>query len=300
MVPAKQDESQKSMTTTIISNHTPVIDQPGKSDAGLQANVETAATSEVSRLLQKWADKQPGRDWREAAERLTQWTDDRLVNRSDVYRGYKLPNNRYLGEPITYTKPFLEDAREFGSLTRGIVEGHYRGSDPGGLIGLHAISIDNTSRWFVLNVDQKNANGGILSEANAKAAFGWYEDLQLLNFRPLLLDANGAGGYHVLVCLSDEVPSQQVHAFVTDFVQNYADYGLAQPPDVIPGEPEVNPHRPYGSWWRLPGRHHTREFWTRVWDGEKWLENQKAIEAILGVSGDSAALIPGFDDSRSS
>lgn len=288
------------MTTTILSNHTLLIDQPGKSDAGLQATAETPATLEVSRLLQKWADKQPGKEWREAAEWLTQWTDDRLVNRSDVYRGYKLPNNRYLGEPITYTKPFSEDAREFGSLTRGIVGEHYRGSDPGGLIGLHAISIDNSSRWFVLNVDQKDANGAILADANAKAAFGWYDDLKLLGFRPLLLDANGAGGYHVLVCLSDEVPSQRVHAFVTDFVQNYADYGLEKAPDVYPSEPEVNPHRPYGSWWRLPGRHHTREFRTRIWDGDKWLENQKVIETILSVTGDSPELIPGFQDSQGS
>ena len=83
----------------------------------------------------------------------------RLVNRSDVYRVYKLPHNRYLGEPITYTKPYLEEAREFGSLTRGIVEGHYRCGDPVELIGLHAVSFDNTARWFVINVDQKDATG---------------------------------------------------------------------------------------------------------------------------------------------
>jgi len=161
----------------------------------LENTIETAtdslAAAEPSPWMLEWIDNRTGKEWRNAAELLTKWTDDRLVNRSDVYRGYKLPNNRYLGELITYTKPFLEEAREFGSLTRGIAEVHYRGDDPGGLIGLHAISIDNTSRWFVINVDQQDANGAILAEANAKAAFGWYEDLQLLGFKPLLLDANG-------------------------------------------------------------------------------------------------------------
>jgi hypothetical protein len=131
--------------------------------------------------------------------------------------------------------------------------------------------------------------------AALKAAFGWNEDLQLLGFRPLLLDANGAGGFHLLVCLSEAIPSRRVHEFVTDIVQNLADYGLAQAPEVYPSEPEVDAHRPYGSWWRLPGRHHTREFWTRVWDGSRWLENQEAIEAILSVEGDSPDLIPGFE-----
>ena len=261
---------------------------------------DSLAAQIPSRWQLDWIENRPGKEWRNAAELLTQWTDDRLVNRSDVYRGYKLPNNRFLGELITYTKPYLEEAREYGSLTRGIAEVHYRGDDPGGLIGLHAISIDNTSRWFVINVDQQDANGAILGEANANAAFDWYEDLQLLGFKPLLLDANGAGGYHVLVCLSEEVSSQVVHEFVSEVVNNFAEYGLETAPEVYPSEPDVNPHRPYGSWWKLPGKHHTREFWTRVWDGSQWVENQEAIEVILSITGDSPTLIPGNDDSSAS
>ena len=213
-----------------------VTNQPGNPAAELQSFAASAVGQKLSRIVREWQDKQPGGEWRALAEALTRWTDDRLVNRSDVYRAYKLPNNRYLGEPITYTKPYHEEAREFGSLTREIVHQHYRCSYPGELIGLHAISVDNTSRWFVLNVDQQDANGRILAEANARAAFGWYEDLLALGFRPLMLDANGAGGYHVLVCLSEDVPSQTVHAFVTELVQNFADYGLERAPEVYPSE----------------------------------------------------------------
>jgi hypothetical protein len=67
---------------------------------------------------------------------------------------------------------------------------------------------------------------------------------------------------------------------------------------VYPGEPEVNPHRPYGSWLRLPGRHHTRSHWTKVWGRDRWLEDQEAVDAILSVTGDSPELIPGFEDCR--
>ena len=99
------------------------------------------------------------------------------------------------------------------------------------------------------------------------------------------------------MCLSDEVPARIVHEFVTEVVQNYAEYGLRKAPDVYPGEPDVNPHRPYGSWLRLPGRHHTNQHWTKVWSDERWLEDQEAIEAILNIEGDSPTLIPDVEES---
>ena len=280
-------------------NNTIVTDQQGYPDAGLQTTTETSAEQKRYLSLQEWIGNQPGKEWREASERLTQWTDEHLVNRNDVYRLFKSPERRYFGQLITYTAPWFEDARVYGSLDCNVIEGHYRGDDPGKLIGLHAISIENTSRWFVIDVDQHGEDGPVLCEANLKAALGWYEDLQLLGFHPLLLDSNGAGGFHVLVCLSEDVPSQTVHAFVTEFVQNFADYGLKKAPDVFPGEPEVDAYRPYGSWWRLPGQHHTRDHWSKVWDGERWLEDREAIEAILSVTGDSPELIPGLVSTES-
>jgi len=276
-------------------NETIVTNQQGNPDAGLRTSV--AAKPQPSRSLQDWVDNRPGKDWREASEQLTIWTADRLINRDDVYRIFKSPERRYLGHLITYTAPWFEDDRVYGSLNCNVIEEHYCGNDRGKLIGLHAISVENTSRWFAIDIDQHGDDGPVLGKENINAAFAWYGDLQVLGFKPLLLDANGAGGYHVLVCLSEEVSSRTVHGFVSDFVQNYADFGLKQAPAVFPGEPEVNPHRPYGSWWRLPGRHHTIEYWTKVWDGERWLEDQEAIEAILSIEGDSPELIPGFQDS---
>jgi hypothetical protein len=194
-----------------------------------------------------------------------------------VYRAYKTMTRRLPGDLWTYTAPWFEESRDYGSLTCEIIEEHYRGGQEK-LICLHAISVDNKSRWFAVNVDQHGNDGPVQTAENLKAALGWYEDLRCLGFQPLLMDANGVGGYHLLVCLAGAVPTRVVHDFVHDLVQNYAEYGLRQAPDVYPGEPEVNPHRPYGSYWRLPGHHHTRDYWTRVWNGERWLEREEAIE----------------------
>ena len=235
----------------------------------------------------------PGKPWYDAAPQLAEWTSRRLANRDDVYRVYKTFDYRYPDRLWTFTGPWLEESRDYGSLTAEVIAEHYRG-DQEKLICLHAISVENTSRWFAIDVDQHGNDGPVQAEENLKAALGWYEDLFYLGFKPLLMDANGLGGYHLLVCLAEPVPAVVVHDFVHELVQNYADHGLRLPPDVFPAEPEVNPHRPYGSYWRLPGHHHTRDYWTRVWDGSRWLEDEEAIEMILATTGDPTSLIPGY------
>lgn len=285
------------MTTTILPNSTLLTGQHGIPVAGVQV---TMAEPPRKRTMADLINGSPGKPWHDAAGRLAQWTIDTLVNRDDVYRAYKSLDRRRWGELITYTAPWFEEARDYGSLDYGVIVGHYRGEDLAHLIGLHAISVENTSRWFAIDVDQHGEDGPVLGEENLDAVFSWYGRLQALGFQPLFLDSNDECGFHLLVCLSEEVPSRVVHGFVADFVQDFQTYGLKKAPDVYPAEPEVNPHRPYGSWWRLPGRHHTRPHWTKVWMRDKWVEGREAIEAILSVTGDSPALIPGFKAGQSS
>ena len=232
-----------------------------------------------------------GNAWQREAARLAQWTQERLVNRTDVYGSYIPLSRRTLGKSNNYTAP-AKELRVPGSLTVEIIEEHYRGYDHGNLIGLHAISSECTCRWFLVDIDQHGDNQAALAAANAKAAFAWHADLQQRGFHPLLLDSNGRGGYHLLVILAEPVASQRVHAFATQFVQDFAARGLSQAPEVFPKQPDVNEQRRYGNWARVPGRHHTRDHWTKVWDGSQWLEDQAAVEAILSTTGDSPDLIP--------
>ena len=230
--------------------------------------------------------------WCRAAEQLAHWTLEHLVNRSDVYGSYLPLGSRKPGKSNNYTAPADKNLRRPGTLTADIITEHYHGYDQGDLIGVHAISPECICKWLLIDIDQHGENHEAVAQANAKAAFGWYAELQRRGFHPLLLDSNGAGGYHLLVVLAEPVASQRVHAFVTQFVQDYAARGLAQAPEVFPKQPDVNEQRRYGNWWRLPGRHHTREHWTKVWDGSRWLEDQAAVDAILSVTGDSPSLIP--------
>ncbi len=233
-----------------------------------------------------------GNAWQRQAKRLALWTQEHLVNRTDAYGSYLPLDSREPGKNNNYTAPVNKALRVPGVLTFEIIEEHYRGNDQGDLIGLHAVAPDCTCKWFLVDIDQHGEDRAALAAANAKAALGWYADLKRQGFNPSLLDSNGAGGYHLLVVLSEPVASQRVHAFATQFIQDYAARGLAQAPEVFPKQPDVNAQRQYGNWARLPGRHHTRDHWTKVWNGSQWLEDQAAVDAILSVTGDSPELIP--------
>jgi hypothetical protein len=233
----------------------------------------------------------PAFAWGNDARRLAQWVKQRLVNRTDVYGRYLRAGSREPGKSNNYTAP-RRDERVDGVLNVDIVERHFRGEDVGNLIGLHAIGKDNTCRWMVLDIDRHSDADPTTPEANFQAAVGWFDKLKTLGFTPLLLDSNGAGGFHVLLVFSTPAASRRVFDFGAWLVSDFADRGLRQRPEVFPKQPDVNPNRPYGNWWRLPGRHHTRDHWTKVWGGHCWLEKREAVEAVLAVTGDDPTLIP--------
>src|SRR5262249_47165868 len=58
-----------------------------------------------------------------------------------------------------------------------------------------------------------------------------------------------------------------------------------------PKQPCIPPGR-YGNWLRLPGRHHTRSHWSRIWDGGRWLEGEAAVAHVLALLPAPASLLP--------
>jgi hypothetical protein len=132
--------------------------------------------------------------------------------------------------------------------------------------------------------------------ATWRAAKARYEFLVDLGFRPLLIDSNGNGGYKLYVIFDEEITAQHARRFGLWLARDWADHGLPKLNEVFPAQDEIgrpgSGEREYGNWLRLPGRHHKRDHFSRVWDGEDWLEGDDAIDAILNHQGDSPQLIP--------
>jgi len=226
--------------------------------------------------------------WRERSAELAQWAMSHMVNRTDVWGRYvrkKLADGTRdeLGHPVT--APFRE---ERGKVFLGVssLEKHFKSQRPTGLLGVHSISADLTARWLALDIDLHDPDQlSVTAQGNFAAAQGWHRALVDLGFDPLLLDSNGRGGFHLLVLLAEPLGAASVNGFLKQLVSDYLKRGLDQPPEVFPNTPRWD-H--YGDWLRLPGRHHTFDHYSRVWNDEPWndqpwLAGHEAIDRLLAA-----------------
>jgi hypothetical protein len=233
--------------------------------------------------------------WMLHSAELARWAMARFVNRTDVWGAYLLscyrtPDND--GKPrssITRTAP-ARCNRGKVLLTLDILARHFIGEDAGHVIGVHSTSPRNTSLWGSLDIDWHSECSSD-PQTNLRAATSWYQELRLLGFRPLLTDSNGRGGYHLVTIFNEPVPTPTVFAFLHWLTSDYAKHGLPARPEHFPKQPRIAEGK-YGNWVRVPGRHHTRDHWSKVWNGECWLDDAAAVEFILGLQGDPPALIP--------
>jgi len=227
-------------------------------------------------------------EWMRYADDLAEWAMERLVNRRDVWSQYTLRDGK-----VGVVMLPIPERRKLGTdmVTATKLHRHFSGKSAAHLIGLFSISDHATCKWFSIDVDLHDEtvpNAGEIAESNFVAALVWAEKLRSLGMDPLLLDSNGVGGYHVWVLLDKEYPLADVFDFADDMRSNWERLGLERKPEIFPPKRAVAPNDlPYTL--RVPGRHHTRHFYTRVWNfdaiaGEnEWLEGGDAIEALIAT-----------------
>lgn len=230
-------------------------------------------------------------EWSDRSSELADWTMERLVNRTDVWGRYLSPKYRQMGEDgktknKAITAPFKQE-RGKTFLQKTSLEKHFRARHGGGILGVHSASKEGTSRWLALDIDLHDEDDlSVTAEGNFVAARSWYQRLNDWGFDPLLMDSNGNGGFHLLLVFARPMDTRSVQRFCRQLVSDYQRLGLDHPPDLFPGSLGTNNH---GSWLRLPGRHHTRHHFTRIWNDEPWaerpwLEGHEAIDRILDLA----------------
>jgi hypothetical protein len=239
-----------------------------------------------------------GTAWAARADELAAWAW-RLVNRTDVWGAYSAPDRRGVEYtradgtkakvPTSYTAPPVAK-RGRVVLTQRVLARHFRGAAHEHVIGLHTTSPGNTSLWGAAEIDW-HGEGSADPAANFAAARAWYDEAREVGLSALLTDSNGKGGFHVRILFDRPAPTHEVYVFLRWLVRDHARHGLAKPPEVFPKQAAVDDHNPFGNWLRLPGRHHTREHWARVWDGGGWLEGEAAVDRLLATRGGDPDLL---------
>jgi hypothetical protein len=243
--------------------------------------------------------RSPAIAWHEQAFQLAQWAWERLANRFDAWGEYR-PSEEV-------GKPWEKDGRKGvlgeqktakGKLTQARLMRHFKATGRTDVVGLHTAGADNQSKGGGLDIDW-HVDGEPAPEANLAAALAWYVRLVRLGFRPLLYESNGRGGYHLRVLLLRAVPADGLFWFLRDLTSDHARHGLDAPPEQFPKQSDVRQCKGgFGNWLRVVGRHHRRDFWPRVWDGNAWLEGAAAVAHILSLTGDDPALIPPHCEGR--
>jgi hypothetical protein len=237
--------------------------------------------------------------WHEQAFALAKWAWDRLANRLDAWGEYRPPEE--------VGKPWEKDGRRGmlgeqktakGKLTQARLMRHFRATGRTDVLGLHTADANNLSKGGALDIDH-HVEGEPAPEANLRAALGWYGVLAQLRFRPLLYESNGKGGYHLRVLLSEAIDAGRLFWFLKLLTADHAHHGLPKRPEQFPKQSDVRKCRGgYGNWLRAPGRHHKRDFWSKVYDGSSWLEGAAAVAHILSLPGDPPELVPEVEESR--
>lgn len=226
-------------------------------------------------------------EWQSYSDKLARWAMKRLANRRDVWSQYTMSHGK-IGVVMLPIKERRVKGSEMVTLNK--LRRHFSGEQPNHLIGLHSISDHSTCKWFAIDVDLHNegiVNADEVAETNFAAALEWATRLRAMDMDPLLLDSNGVGGYHLWVLLDRQYPLARVYDFADNLRSDWEELGLPRKPEMFPPKREVEPDDlPYTL--RLPGRHHTRLHYSRVWNfdpnGEnQWLEGGDAIEAMLAV-----------------
>ncbi|MEE9348346.1 MAG: hypothetical protein V3U82_09120 [Robiginitomaculum sp.] len=236
-----------------------------------------------------------GEEWAERAGEMADWAMEMLVMRKDVWGQYSVltPAERrregksYKAMTLPRKEMRGDDMVTIDKLTRHFSSRHHRKPQ---IIGLHAKSKETTSRWFGIDIDMHDctkADAEDHGRRNLNCALKWWKDLQIKGYDPMLFNTNLQGGYHIWVLFDKPAPTVDIYAMVKGIVETWEQNGLEEEPETFPKKVKEGS---LGSWFRLPGLHHTLYHYSSLWSGDDWLENpwltgHNCIDVMLETRG---------------
>ena len=248
----------------------------------------------TSNKTSKRAQARDAARWACRADELAAWTEVHLVNRRDIFGG------QWVSKAGKVERTTWHDWLGQCRLIR-----HYAAAGTEDVIGLHAAAVDETSRWVAWDID---AHPGQKFDADANFALArriqvgaWNAGVALR----LIDSSGGRGGYHLWAPFAAPIAMGDARRLGLWLARHHAAFGFAKPPEVFPKSDHLTGKR-CGNILRLPGRHHKRPSWSRVWSPKRgvWRTGDEAIDALLSLTGkpvDIASIVPAdFDGGKRS
>lgn len=206
----------------------------------------------------------------------------RVAIRADCHGAYSTT-----GKPWTCKEP----------ITVSKLSNHFVGNQT---IGVHVVSpTGNMAKVVIFDIDlhdEPKPHKGDDQAApadptkNLEYARHLWGKYKQLGIDSLLFDSNGKGGYHLWTVFDFPMSAGLLRSFGLWMTRDAIDFGVT-PPEVFPKQDAIKPDG-FGNWVRLPGKHHKREFYTKVWDGSGWLSGDGAAKKIIEYMPQAVTLIP--------
>lgn len=224
--------------------------------------------------------------WHAAADRLAEWAWDRLAVRADRYGGYYVKDGRVEKSARPSRGP------QAHAFNKTVLKQHFEARGPADVVGGYALTAPTETapcfgKWVGIDWDNHDHLPEVAAR-NLRHALQVYRRLVGLGFRPLLCTWGG-GGFHLWVFIDGKVPGPVLHALGRWLISDHKDFGITDHPESNPKTPSVTK---FGNFLRFPGRHHTRDVWAVVFDGESWVQGAAAVEHVLSLPRGPATLIP--------
>lgn len=219
--------------------------------------------------------------WRTRAHDLASFVASFLVNRRDRFGQYRSLNNR----PKRVRKDGkikVDTAFTATNLVDAAIVRHFQGADHGHVIGLHSTSGDNLCRWGVFDVDAHDESAD--PAKNLANALAILRELHRRGFVAMLEDSDGAGGYHIWILFSGPASSAKVYSLLKA-VKRHLNIAV----ESFPKQPSI---ADCGNWFRIPGKHHTKNHYSRFYEEGVWLEAEDAIAHFVGTPLNDPASLP--------
>jgi len=204
--------------------------------------------------------------WLENADALADFASARIIVRRDVYG---------------LTPPTGKRETKHEILTREKIVDHFLGKIN---VGAFSVSPENECKTFIGDIDAHEDTD--IADRNLERVNLIVETLAEFDLYPLVCDSDGKGGFHVREHFKKPIPSEVGH-WLGKFINDRLESAGLQKVEFFPKQSELVNDRPYGNWVRLPGKHHKRDNFTRVWAHGRWLDGIWAINTIVGIAGDN-------------
>jgi len=194
-------------------------------------------------------------EWFDKRAELTEWMATHLVNRDDCYGSY------YRDQTGQVRQQCIKEPLDSSVFLR-----HWQGNK---IIGLYSFNDKGLGKWLCIDID---AHDGPVQE-NRQTVQQICHILTTHGIWPIVEHSNGKYGFHIWLVFNKRVSVSELHS-VGKF--------LTQTHEVFPKQATQTP---YGSFVRLPGKHHKTEWFSQIMDNMgEWHHGTGAVRQILNAT----------------